>query len=434
MRIELSYGFDGLEVELPESSGFQGVWRPQEAAAEKDPAAAVATALREPLDSLPLAELARNKKTACIVISDITRPVPNPIILPPLLQTLAAAGIEMEQITILIATGIHRPNEGDELIRLVGAEVAATGCRIINHFSKDRTEMAEVTKIDGHIPALVNRHYLAAELKILTGFIEPHMWAGYSGGRKSILPGISGIETLEYMHGPEMIAHPRTVYGALDDNPFHLAGLEVMAAAGADFTVNVTLNTDKEITRVFAGDPVKAHLAGCRFLAPYCVKQVEQPLDFIVTTNSGAPLDCNLYQTVKGITGAAPVVRKKGEIIIASACFEGLGSPEYIEILKLVDSPENFIRRVMQREFFIPDQWCAQETYQVMIDHPVWLKADGVAPQDLERYHFRPVKDIGQAISELLAKLGPDAHWAAVPDGPLLILEPTWGQLDEDAS
>ncbi len=422
MKITLSYGSDGLPFEIPESPGFQGILRPREAPAVENPEAAILQALLDPIAAKPLGHLAQGCLSACVVISDITRPVPNRIILPPLLEEIEKAGIKKEAITILIATGIHRPNEGDELISLVGSEIAKN-YRIINHFSKEANDMVLVGEINDGVPALINRHYVAADLKILTGFIEPHMWAGFSGGRKSILPGISSLETLEYMHGPKMIAHPKTVYGALEENPFHEAGLTIMKKAGADFIVNVTLNTEKKITRVFAGDPVEAHLEGCRFLAPFCTRELEAPLDFIVTTNSGAPLDCNLYQTVKGITGAAPVVKSGGEILIASACSEGAGSPEYIEILKMIDSPKNFIKRLLAQEFFIPDQWCAQETYQVMIDHPVWLYSDGLSPAEIESYHMQPVKSLEKAIAALLNKHGPQARWAVIPDGPLLILQ-----------
>ncbi len=422
MEVTLSYGLDGLALEIPESLGFQGVLQPGEAPVVENSKDAVLQSLLNPIAAKPLVDLAKGRKSACVVISDITRPVPNKMILPPLLAEIEKAGIKREAITILIATGIHRPNEGDELIALVGDEIAKDYC-IINHFSKAAEDMVLVGEINDGVPALINRHYVAADLKVLTGFIEPHMWAGFSGGRKSILPGISSIETLEYMHGPEMIAHPMTVYGALEGNPFHESGLAIMKKAGADFIVNVTLNTAKKITRVFAGDPVKAHLEGCRFLAPFCTKELEKPLDFIVTTNSGAPLDCNLYQSVKGITGAAPVVKSGGEIVIASACSEGAGSPEYIEILKMVDTPKNFIERLLDREFFIPDQWCAQETYQVMLDHPVWLYSDGLSSDEIESYHMKPVKSLEKAIAELLNKHGPQARWAVVPDGPLQILQ-----------
>ncbi len=282
--------------------------------------------------------------------------------------------------------------------------------------------MVEVGRIGGRVPALVNRRYVEAELKILTGFIEPHMWAGYSGGRKAILPGISSIETLQHMHGPEMVAHPGCEYGQLEGNPFHEAGLEVMAMAGADFVVNVTLDTSKRITGLFSGDPVEAHLAGCRFLARHCVRELSAPLDFIVTTNAGAPLDCNLYQTVKGITGAATVVKRGGDVVIASRCAEGAGSPEYRKILEMADSPAGFLARLMKKEFFIPDQWCAQETYQVIAERNVWIRSDGIGADELRRYHFRPAPDVEACIRRLLEKHGAHARWAVVPDGPMLIL------------
>jgi nickel-dependent lactate racemase len=248
------------------------------------------------------------------------------------------------------------------------------------------------------------------------------MWAGFSGGRKSILPGISSIETLQYMHGPEMVAHPGCEYGLLEGNPFHEAGLEVMAMAGADFIVNVTLDTAKRVTGVFSGDPKEAHRAGCRFLARHCVRELDAPLDFIVTTNAGAPLDCNLYQTVKGITGAAPAVKPGGDILIASRCSEGIGSPEYREILERVDTPRAFLDRLMRKEFFIPDQWCAQETYQVLLDRNVWVHSEGLTPGELRRYHFRPAVDVNACVRALLERHGALARWAVVPDGPMLIL------------
>jgi nickel-dependent lactate racemase len=356
-----------------------------------------------------------------VVISDVTRPVPNPLLLPPVLETLEAAGIPRDRILILVATGMHRASTEEERARLVGPEVAGR-YPVVDHLSKARDEMVEVGRIGAGVSALVNRRYVEADCKVLTGFIEPHMWAGYSGGRKSILPGISSLETLQYMHGPEMVAHPGCAYGGLDGNPFHEAGLEVLGLAGADFLVNVTLDTRKRVTGVFSGHPVTAHLEGCAFLSRHCVRELEAPLDFIVTTNAGAPLDCNLYQTVKGITGAAPAVKAGGDILVASRCIEGAGSPEYRKILEMVDSPRAFLNRVMQKEFFIPDQWCAQETYQVLLERTVHVYTGGFTPEELERYHFRPVRDVGAGIRALLEKHGPGARWAVVPDGPMVIL------------
>jgi nickel-dependent lactate racemase len=422
MKVQLKYGIEGLLVEIEETKGFVGVLAPSKPEPIDDPDRAVRKSLENPIESDPLVEIGRGKRNACVVISDVTRPVPNTVLLPPILDSLKEVGINTSDVLILVATGIHRPSTNEERVSLVGVDIAQR-YRVVDHLSQDRESMVEVGKIRGEVPALVNRAYVEADLKILTGFIEPHLWAGYSGGRKSILPGISSVDTLQYMHGPEMVAHPMAVYGALQGNPFHEAGLEIMEMAGADFVVNVTLDTSKHITGVFSGNPVEAHLKGCSFLAEHCVRTIDQPLDFIVTTNAGAPLDCNLYQTVKGITGAAPAVKPGGDILIASRCMEGAGSPEYRKILDMVDDPRKFLNRIMQKEFFIPDQWCAQETYRIIMDWNVWIYSEGFTSEELQRYHFRPVTNLEAGIRTLLDRHGPGARWAVVPDGPMVILK-----------
>ncbi len=422
MRIQLKYGEDGLDLEVPETPNFAGVLYPQEALPLPDPVSTLKESLARPIDSGPLVEVARGRRNAVIVISDITRPVPNTLLLPEIIAALETAGIPAEQISILIATGIHRPNEGAELERLVGKEIAAN-YRVLNHFSKQDDDMILVGEIGNGVPALVNRHYVNADLKILTGFIEPHMWAGFSGGRKSILPGISSVKTLEFMHGPEMVAHPETRYGVLDGNPFHEAGLEIMAKAGADFIVNVTLDTAKQVTGIFAGHPVQAHRAGVDFLRQHCVRILDAPLDFVVTTNAGAPLDCNLYQSAKGISGVASATRDGGVILIATECLEGFGSEEYRAVFEHATTPQAFIEKLLKKEFFLPDQWCAQETYQVMLSKEVWVHTRGIDAATLKRFHFEPVAQLGEAISALLERFGNEARWAIVPDGPLLILQ-----------
>lgn len=421
MQVRLKYGHAGLDLEFPETPNFKGVLYPAAAEPLKDPVQAVTEALRQPIHSPPLQELARGKQDAIIVISDITRPVPNALLLPAITSQLEAAGIARERISILIATGIHRPNEGAELERLVGKEMVER-YRILNHFSKRQEEMVLVGAIGDGVPAYVNRHYVEAELKILTGFIEPHMWAGFSGGRKSILPGISSVQTLQFMHGPEMVAHPKTAYGVLEGNPFHQAGLEIMAKAGADFILNVTLDTSKKVTGVFAGHPVKAHLAGVEFLSRHCMHSLDEPLDFVVTTNAGAPLDCNLYQTAKGLSGVSGATRKGGVILIATECLEGFGSEEYRAVFEHATTPAAFIEKLMKKEFFMPDQWCAQETYQVMLKNEVWVYTHGIDAETLRRFHFQPVANLNAAIEELLQRFGREACWAIVPDGPMLIL------------
>jgi nickel-dependent lactate racemase len=333
--------------------------------------------LRNSIDSPPLRELARGRRNATIVISDKTRPVPNKILLPPILEEIEDAGIDRGAITILVATGIHRSNEGEELLDLVGADIARA-YQIVNHFSKRDGDMTYGGNIMGDAPVFVNRRYVAADLKILTGFIEPHMWAGYSGGRKSILPGISSVKTLKVMHGPQMIAHPDVVYGKLEGNPFHEAGLKIMTAVGADYIVNVTLNSEKELTGIYCGHPVKAHYAGVRDLEPYCTAFIDRPLDFVITTNAGSPLDVNLYQTSKAIAAVAPIVKPGGEIVVASRCNEGLGSVEFVSACEEFTTPREWTRRAMAGEFFYPDQWGAQEIFKWMENHPIHLYSDGI--------------------------------------------------------
>jgi len=422
VKVTLKYSTEGVPVEIGATPGFVGVLEPSEPEPVRDPLRAIAESLGRPIQSKPLSEISRGRKNACVVISDITRPAPNRLILPPILEAIETVGIPRSAVTILIATGIHRPSTQEERVRLVGPDIAGA-YRIVDHLSKQSEDMVEVGRIAGTVPALVNRLYVEADLKLLTGFIEPHMWAGYSGGRKSILPGISSVETLQFMHGPEMIAHPMTEYGQLEGNLFHEAGLQIMEKTGADFVVNVTLNKKREITGIFSGHPVRAHLEGCAFLAKHCVRELDAPLDFIVTTNSGAPLDCNLYQSVKGMTGAATVVKPKGDILIATRCAEGAGSPEYKEVLNMVDSPSSFVCRLMQKEFYIPDQWCAQEMYQVLMEKDVWIYTEGFSTEELLRYHLRPVESIEGCIRTLLEKHGENARWAVVPDGPMVILK-----------
>ncbi|TET32103.1 MAG: nickel-dependent lactate racemase [Planctomycetota bacterium] len=422
MAVLLKYNKEGLKVNLPETPGFKGVLEPGEAPAVSDPHNRIKGSLENPIDSPPLAELAGDRKNACIVVSDITRPTPNSVLLPPLLEKLEKSGIERENIIILIATGTHKPNLGEEQIELLGKEIVGN-YRIQNHFSRKPEDMVLAGHVGNNIPVHVNRHYFDADLKVLTGLIEPHFWAGYSGGRKSILPGISSIGILEYMHGPEMIAHPMTAYGVLDGNPFHEAGLSAMEKAGADFIVNVTINTKKEITGIFSGHPVNAHIEGCGFISQFCTATLDEPLDFVITTNCGAPLDCNLYQTSKGIAAAAAVVKPGGVILVASSCFEGPGSSEFAQVLDMVDTPDNFLKRLTAGEFFLMDQWCAQDIYQVMLKNPIWLYTDGISEEVVRKYHFTPVSSVENAVEELLDRFGKEARWAVVPEGPMLILK-----------
>lgn len=415
----MAFGREGMALELPDDPRIT-ILEGKDAPPLADPDGAVERSLVDPIGSAPLAELARGRRDACIVISDVTRPVPNKLILPPILKTIEEAGVPRDKITILIATGLHRPNEGEELVGLVGASIAAN-FRCENHFAQRPETIVRVGETRGGIPVELCRRYVEADLKILTGFIEPHMWAGYSGGRKAILPGIASAHTMSFMHGFKMVADPGCAYDELKHNPFHRAGIEVSEMVGVDFICNVTLDAKKRVTGVFSGHFERAHEAGCEFLRPQAVVWVDEAFDAVVTSGGGAPLDVSLYQTAKGITGAADVLRDGGEVLICSECGEGLGGREFTELALSAESPQEFLRRLQRPGFYVIDQWGAQEIYAVMTRVRVALHSKGISTEDTRRCHIEPVADFAGAVREMLARLGGDARIGVIPRGPFTI-------------
>ncbi len=414
MDVDLRCGKETLELVVPDSTV---VLEMRPLAPLVDAAAAVRDALVHPIESPALAELARGRKSACIVISDVTRPVPNPIILPPMLETLEASGIPREGITILVATGMHRPNQGEELAQLVGRDIVAR-FRIVNHFCRDQANNRRIDVIDG-APIEVNRHYLDAELRVLTGLIEPHFYAGFSGGRKAILPGISSFETMKFMHSYRMIDHPRVTNCLLEGNPFHEYGLRICEAAGVDFIVNVVLNTKREVGGVFAGHHDRAHRAGCELVGRHATALVDEPFDLVVTSGGGYPLDATFYQISKALTCAKGVLRKGGTIVVSCGCQEGLGSKEFSGILRSVGSLAEFRTRHEDPKDFVIDQWCAQNIYQAL-DHAgeVYVHSPGLLAEDVKRMGAIPVADLERTVKVLAER---HARVAVSPEGPYVV-------------
>ena len=414
MKAPLQCGRETVTLELPPSTV---VLEMEPLAPLPDPAAAVREALDHPIASPPLIELARGRKSACIVISDITRPVPNRTILPPMLETLEAAGIPREAIVILIATGMHRPNLGEELEHMVGRGIMER-YRIENHFCRDPQSYRRIDTIDG-APIEVNRHYLDAELRILTGLIEPHFYAGFSGGRKAILPGISSFETMKFMHAYRMIEHPRVANCVLDGNPFHRNGLRICELARVDFIVNVVLNKQREVGGVFAGHYDRAHRAGCDVVQRHSTAAVDEPFDLVITSGGGFPLDATFYQIAKALICAKNVLRKGGAILVACGCQEGLGGQEFSGILRSVGSLAEFRERYRDPKDFVIDQWCAQSIYQAL-DHAgqVYIYSPGLDPADVRKMGAIPVTDLQQTVDALAAR---HRRVALSPEGPYVV-------------
>jgi len=411
---KLLYGEKTVELKLPLSIPSLEM-KPLNAL--PSPEQAISTALLNPIKSNPLLELARGRKTACVVISDFTRPVPNKLILPPLLRTLEESGIDPKDITILIATGMHRPNLGKELENLVGRDIVER-YPIENHYCRKPETYRKIDEIEG-APIEINTRYLDADLKILTGLIEPHFYAGYSGGRKAILPGISSFETMKFMHSYEMINHPGVTNCLLEGNPFHAYGIRVAELARPDFIVNVVINQKREIAGVFAGDYNDAHLAGCRLVAEHALVPVDQRVDMVVTSGGGFPLDATFYQISKALICARDILKSGGTIVVACECREGMGSPEFCEVMNSTCDFQAFSDGYSDPKDFVIDQWCAQNIFQAT-DHAgkIYIYASGLSQQDVEKMGALKIENLQQTVDELL---GTHPETVVVPEGPYVV-------------
>lgn len=418
MRVNLAYGRHGLEVDLPKRAE---VIRPRFVPGLEDEAGALRRALRAPIESPPLRDLVSPGDTVVVVHTDITRATPNDRILPVLLNELESAGVARENITLLNGLGTHRPQTEAELRALLGEGVYASySCR--QHDCSDDENLVPLGETGHGHPVRVNRTYLEADARILTGFIEPHFFAGFSGGPKAILPSLAGRESVFTNHGLRMIAHPNARWGVTEGNPIWEEMREVALRAEPTFLLNVALNARQEITGVFAGDMMAAHALGAAFVKENAMVQVESPYDVVVTTNSGYPLDQNLYQSVKGMKAADQIVREGGSIVMAAACEDGL--PEhglYAELLARAGSPAEVLEMISRPGFSAQDQWQVQIQAQIQARADVYVYSDGLSDEQIERALLIPSRDLAETVRELLASYGSDARLCVLPEGPQTI-------------
>jgi len=374
MIVELDYGYEKLEIDIPEKN-LLGVLTSKPLSAIQAPEESLVKALKNPIGSESLRGRLKGKKNICIVISDITRAVPTKLILEALLGELKSYGFERESILILIATGLHRPNIGEELEKLVGKEIAQN-YNIVNHDAKDRDSCIDIGKTGRGTPIIINRNFVDADFKILTGLIEPHFMAGFSGGRKAVCPGISYRDMFKHFHGPAILESPDSAPGVLKNNPFHEESTEIAKKAGADFIANVTINKNKEITGVFCGDLDEAFYAGAEFCMNASKCSFDEEADIVITTGGGLPIDATLYQTVKGMVGAMPAVRQGGMIITAAECREEIGSPEFVEIMEQESDFDKFMEKIWSKDYFKIDQWELEELTHALLAARASLAGD----------------------------------------------------------
>lgn len=418
MRLTLAYGRTGLPITLPDEPA-PVVLEPRDTPGVKDEAAAIAAALRAPIGSALLRDLVGPRDTVAVVFSDLTRPMPNDRVLPPLLAELALAGVPDEQIVLINGLGTHRRQTPAELEAMLGAGVARRW-RIVQHDALDERTLASVDgrRTSSGRPLLVNRDYLEASVRILTGFIEPHLFAGFSGGPKAVLPGIAGMDAILDNHGPAHIAHPQATWAVTEGNPLWEEMRDVALLTRPTFVLNVTLNRERQVTGVFAGELLSAHRAGTEFVQARALRAVPEPFDVVITSNSGYPLDLNLYQAVKGMSAAAQIVRPGGDIIVAAECWDGIPAHgEYRRLLWEASSPEELLARMLAPGFRCHDQWECQVQAQVQLKARVHVYADGLTDEELRRALVRPCRSIEGLVVEIRRRT-PGARIAVLPDGP----------------
>ena len=412
-RVTLAYGRDGLTIEVPEGTA---VVRPRPVAGVGDEAAALRAALAEPIAAPPLAELAAGKKRVVVTHSDITRATPNDRILPVLLAALEEAGVARGDITLINALGTHRRQTPDELRQMLGADIVAR-YRCLQHDAWDDAGLVAAGTTSRGNAIRLNRLVTEADLVIFTGFIEPHFFAGFSGGPKGALPALAGHESVLTNHGYAMIGDAGATWGITDGNPIWEEMREAALLIEPLFLLNVTLNGAGEISGVFAGDVIEAHRHGCAFVRESAMVAVDEPFDAVVTTNSGYPLDQNLYQTVKGMQAARGVVRTGGAIIMAAGCEDGLPDHgRYAELLAEAGSPEAILELLRRPGFSEQDQWQVQIQALIQQHADVYVYSDGLSDAQIRAALFRPTRDIEATVAELAPE-----RLCVLPEGPLTI-------------
>ncbi len=421
MKIDLLYGTGTLPVQLDDDWQVD-VIRKLEMPVCPDPQAAVRSALSHGAGSSSLLEEARGRSSACILICDITRPVPNGLLLPIILQQLLDAGIPREQICILVATGLHRPNEDQELQELVGSSWVLQNFRVENHFARNDADHVDLGTTSTGTRVKLDRRFVEADLKIATGLVEPHFMAGYSGGRKVIAPGIAHRETITTFHNARFMSHPGADSCILDGNPLHQEQLEIVRMLGRVFAVNTVIDEHRKLSFVNFGEIVQSHLEAVAFTRDFVIVPAARRYQTVVTSAAGYPLDKTYYQTVKGMVGPINILEPGGNLIIISECSEGLGSEEYADAQRrLIElGAEGFFAEISRKEYADIDEWQTQMQLKPMRAGKVHLYTGKLSAADRSLTGVHLVDSVDETIRKCVAESG-DSSVAVIPEGPYVV-------------
>lgn len=420
--VEILYGRDGLSVPLPRSARPTVIGK-RPLPKLPDPHAAVRAALAQPVGAAPYAELVRGRKSACILICDITRPVPNHLFLRPLIAALRDAGVPRERITVLVATGLHRPNEGEELSEVVGDPWVFEHAMVANHFARDDAAHVDLgVTPERRTPVKIDRRFVEADLRIATGLVEPHFMAGWSGGRKVIAPGVAHADTIRTFHSARFMEDPAATQCNLDGNPLHDEQLAIVRMLGEVYAVNTVIDEHRDLVHVNFGEVVASHLTAVRFVADSVRVPVGRRFRTILTSAAGHPLDKTYYQTVKGMVTPLDILEPGGTLIVASACSEGFGSGAFRAAQKrLVQlGPEAFLATLVGKPLADVDEWQTEMQLKPMRVGRVQLYTTGLAGDDLELTGVESVASVGAAVAAALVHAN-DPALAVIPEGPYVV-------------
>ncbi|GEN88174.1 nickel-dependent lactate racemase [Oceanobacillus sojae] len=415
MKTDLLYGKNGISLDLPEDALLIEPTNLPKLENDKE---AIRQALRNPIGSESLKESVKSTDTVAIVISDITRPTPNHILVPLLIEELNH--VPLENFVIINGTGTHRDQTKEEFVQMLGSWVV-DNIRIINNQCHDKNTLVNLGKSKFGCDVYLNKDYVESDFRIVTGFIEPHFFAGFSGGPKGIMPGIAGIETIMTFHNARMIGDPLSTWGNMENNPVQDMTREINAMCKPDFMLNVTLNREKEITNVFAGELYQAHDEGCAYAKDHAMFRCDKRFDVVITSNSGYPLDQNLYQAVKGMSAAHKIVKEGGAIIVASECSDGLPDHgNYAKIFDMARSPQDLLDMINNPEFKMFDQWQVQKQAVIQVWADVYVYST-LSDEQITNTMLKPTHDIEQTLEELKEKHEESMTVAVLPLGPLTI-------------
>ncbi len=431
MRVDVRYGKGTVPVSIPDGCEVTVVSKP-EMPLLANPKADLRNSFQVPCGGPPLAALAAAAKRVCIVICDITRPVPNGALLPPLIRTLLDQGVAADDITVLVATGLHRPNEGDELAEVVGDRWVLNTVRVVNHFAEKDADHVGIGRTASGTMVRLDKRLVDADLRIAVGLVEPHFMAGYSGGRKVIAPGVAHAETITTFHSARFMEDPLAANCVLDGNPLHREQLEIVDMLGGAYAINVVIDEQRRVSFVNFGEIKTSHLAAVDFVRGYAEIPVLQRFGTVVTSAAGYPLDKTYYQTVKGMVGPIDIMTPGGDLIVVSACSEGMGSPHFFAAQRrLVDlGPDAFLASLRDKSHAAIDEWQTEMQLKPMRIGRIRLFTDGLDGEERSLTGVDMIDSIDAAVRESVARTG-DRHVAVVPEGPYVVpqyrREPTPG-------